>query len=90
MVFGSQSLRRRFLKATGAAVALGTQVLGVTGQAGTKPYSDKSDKYVRIGNEQIELVFRRDNGGLEQVMAKQMGMSLLADTQIPALSWRLR
>lgn len=90
MRFGEQSFRRTFLKAAGAAVALGTHVLGVNGKAGTKPHSEKSDKYARIGNEQLELLFRRDNGGLEQVTAKQMGMSLLADTQVPALSWGLR
>jgi hypothetical protein len=87
---GAQSFRRSFLKAAGAAVALGTQVLGVTGEADTEPYSGKSDEYVRIGNNQIELVFRRDNGGLEQVTAKQLGASLLTDTPVPALSWGLR
>lgn len=87
---GMQSFRRSFLKAAGAFVALGTQVMGVTGEAGTEPYSEKSDEYVRIGNQQIELVFRRDNGGLEQVTAKQPGTSLLTDSPVPALSWGLR
>lgn len=90
MKAAARSLRRSFLKAAGAAVALRTQVLRATGASDAEPYSEKSDEHVQIGNEQLEFVFRCDNGGLDQVTAKQIGATLLTNTSVPALSWGLR
>lgn len=85
-----QSLRRSLLKAAGAAATLGTWVPEATEQSGTGPYSGRSDEHVRIGNDQLELAFRRDNGGLDQVTSKRTQRPLLTDTPVPALTWGLR
>lgn len=77
----SQSLRRSLLKTAGAAASLRTWVPEVTGRSETGPYSGRSDEHVRIGNDQLELAFRRDNGGLDQVTTKRtQGSHTLAPT----------
>lgn len=85
----TDSLRREILKALGAAGVLSSQIPGATARSRTTPYADQSD-YVRIGNAHLELAFRRDNGGVAELIDKTAGSDLRSDTEIPALSCGLR
>lgn len=50
--------------------------LGV--QSSQATYATQDDRYIRIGNDFLEIVLRRDNGGVESVIDKQSRVDLRA------------
>jgi len=82
--------RRTFLKATGAASILSTRVADEVIANVSGPYVQTNDSEVRLGNDKIEVVFQRENGGIRQFRGKDTGFALRADSSFPALIWGLR
>lgn len=82
--------RRLFIEALGAASVLSDVVFTADATPQSSPYVEEGSDRIRIGNDRLELSFRRDNGGIAQLRAKQLGFSLRSDTPFPALTWGLR
>lgn len=82
-----QTLRRSLLKTIGALPLLGS--LSTTAHADNSPYSNTESDRVRIGNQHLEIVFREDNGGIEQFRSKQGEFTLRDTTEFDASSWKL-
>jgi hypothetical protein len=60
----------------GSILLIGLVFLGAQGNQG--PYVTQDSRYIRIGNESLEIVLRRDNGGIESIVDKRSRVDLRA------------
>lgn len=88
MINNSLLPRRTVLKATAAALPLSKWPLKSTTSESVFVEDDESQ--IRIGNEKLEVTFRKDNGGIEQVRDVEQDRTLQEmSVKDPAMTWEL-
>lgn len=82
--------RRALLQATTAAAALRGLSRPTSAAPADGVYVDENESTVAIGNDSIEVTFRTDDGGIEQIYSHERDVALRdPDAAVDALTWQL-